>query len=730
MRGTIVKRTITKWTILCLFIMGMYITLRLPLLPVQNAGIDYDEGTYLLIARLINQGMHPYNSIFAVHPPLYYYTLAAWMRVFGDNYIVGRSLSLFLGFLSVIVAYLTGKELRGEKLGLSFALIMTLDPMTIKLNTLVLHESMIEFFTLLSLWVLIKYLKEKNVKFAYASLAIASLGSTAKFTIIPYLVAIYVFILFSQSNCLKEYLLRITNRILSADQGRIIAITYLLWAGIVVAVGILVPTTFVRIFTIIPGLHSINKLGQVYTAVLFLLFWLGITVYLLQISYVREIPSFLRELSKDMKSAVFLASIIIISKALVEIPLGVMASRDYIQQTYIDQSNRGFPFTGIFQFVHNVLTTLQSNNLDSSVYMLSTFLLVAVLLILRQLGEPTDIPKELWAFLLLNIIFYLVIIPIIPNIRMVYSMFILFYLMALYPLASQKKKQVGALILISIILLAVNVGIDINYPSGKLSISSTPHIREFRNDLGEYIQTKNLTGVYLSINPMDAYYLNLTVVPYMVDTFGLGYLKKQNIVKLTLKYHPDYIILDTWMFAIMDMSPALLNVYQPFFNYTIREGTLLFAESDNRGDVVELFKLGNKTSSLTVGSIDNTIQVYVNGNKIMTFIPSNGTTNLKITQVSEGIYSIRAMSSNKTYNGTLQLNEDTLKLNVPGMSWILKSMGVPINNGHPLFNGTTKRFKLYLPNTIIVVNGNSTIKNSNVKIHGKFNITMGYCSSS
>jgi len=42
-----------------------------------------------MIARLINQGYLPYRDIFAVHPPLFYYMLALWLRIFGDNYVVG-----------------------------------------------------------------------------------------------------------------------------------------------------------------------------------------------------------------------------------------------------------------------------------------------------------------------------------------------------------------------------------------------------------------------------------------------------------------------------------------------------------------------------------------------------------------------------------------------------------------------------------------------------------------
>ncbi|WP_297497914.1 glycosyltransferase family 39 protein, partial [Thermococcus sp.] len=83
----------------------------------MNEYFDYDEGTYLLIARFINHGILPYRDVIAVHPPFYYYLLALWMRIFGDSYVVGRSLSVVLGLAAVYVAYLTGRELRDWKLG-------------------------------------------------------------------------------------------------------------------------------------------------------------------------------------------------------------------------------------------------------------------------------------------------------------------------------------------------------------------------------------------------------------------------------------------------------------------------------------------------------------------------------------------------------------------------------------------------------------------------------------
>ncbi|WP_457752428.1 ArnT family glycosyltransferase [Thermococcus sp.] len=713
--------------LLLTFIAGIYFIVRIPLLPLQNAYFDYDEGTYLLIARLINHGFLPYRDIFAVHPPLYYYALAGWLRVFGDNYLVGRIFSLILGFFSVIVAYLTGRELKGKELGVAFALLISLDPMAVKLNTLVLHGSMIELFTLLSLWFLVKYLKRRELKFAYASLAIAAIGSAAKFTIIPYLIALYVFLLFEMSEGLKGYLLGATNRIITAEQGRIIVITYLLWSAIIVTIGILIPTTLVRILTIVPGLHGIDKLGQVYTSILFLFFWLFITVYLFRIRYVRELPQFFIELAKSMKYVIILLSIVLLSKAAIEIPLGIMVSPTYLQQTYIGQSGRGFLFIGIFWFIHSVIATLQANRPYGAAYLLPTFLMISFLLILKQLKESTKVPKELQAFLFLNLLCYLIITPIIPDVRLIYPMFLVLYLAALYPLASRKRKHVTAIVLISAVLITANVGIDINYPTGKLAIASTPHIQGFRDDLGGYIETQNLSGEYLSINPMDAYYLKLTTIPYLTDTFGLGYLGRENLLNLLKTYSPKYLIIDTWMIKIMRNSNVLYKVYHPIMKYAVTNATLLFSESNPVGECVELFETNRTTlQKWHLNSLKGDIELYYNDISLINMTPElNGTQySLEIKSLGNSTYLVKLRHHGKKFTGKLEIKNRSIILNIPRTVWNLEFDGVVMGVKNPIFNGNASNIRICTPRTCILARGNFKIKNAQIEAYGTIELTV------
>lgn len=702
-----------------------YVLLRVMIIGEMNAYLDYDEGTYLMFARFIQEGFLPYKDIFAVHPPLYYYALAGWMWAFGDSYIIGRMFSMFLGLLSIAVAYYTGKELKDWRLGMAFAFLLAIDPMAIKLNTLVIHGSMIEFFTLLSLWALIKYTKTGRLKFAYYSLIAASIGSTAKFTIIPFLVALYVLVLFSTSTELKQYLFRITNRIFTFEQGRVIAITYLLWSAIVVTIGVLVPVSIVRIIAIIPGVHGITKLGHIYSSVMFLFFWLGLTVYLLKIRYVSDILPFLRTLLKTTKTALALASLVIVSKALVELPLGLFVSPDYISQTYLEQSSRGFPFVGIFWFINNILTTLQSDKLDSAVYILPALLLTVAFLIARYFDNSATSSQSLKSFLFLNTLFYLVAIPIIPNIRMVYSFVLVFYLTVLYSLFSgiTDKKRLATIVFVFSLLFIADIGVAINYPRGKLAIPATPNIKEVRDDLGEYITSKKLTGTYLSINPIDAYYLNLTTIPYMVDTFGLGYLRGENLTELIRNSSPKYIIFDTWMFEITRKSNVLFEVYQPVLMYTIANGTLLFAESTPNGECVELFKISQKTVPWAVMSSNGTLEIYYNSTRALTLVPNISKQYfLEITNIEEGVYSIFIKNDTNVVGGTLLLNQTSVVLNSPNVTWKLSFSGIPLKDNEPLYWTNESRALLCTPKKCFYAVGTLEIRNGTVWIQNRVEI--------
>ena len=728
------KRVLNKRLILMyLMVIGMYFAFRLPLLTIQNEYFDYDEGTYLLIARLINHGVYPYRDIFAVHPPLYYYALAGWLRLFGDNYISGRVFSLTLGLLSVFLAYRIGKELKNEILGLSFSFLIALDPLAIKINTLVLHGSLIEFFTLASLFMLIKYLNTRKFKFAIGSIFIASIGSAAKFTILPYLVAIYIFLILYYSPKLREYLHSTTTKILSERQGYIITVTYLLWIVLIVVAVVLYPSSTSRRIFIVPGIHSISRIEQIYTAIVFIFFWLTVTIFVFRLRYLEKLKDFFRSIPAILKPAGILALTVVLAKATIEIPLGLLVSNQYIWQTYFGQNHRFFPFIGIFWMMHNVLSKLQSSYPESIVYLVPMFLLSAIFLLYKARNEHLKSSHALNSLFLLNIAAYLIVMPIIPDIRLIYPMVLVGYITLLYPLSESMKthkKGIGAIVLIIVLLSLINIGIDVHYKSGCLSIPSAKHTYELREDLGAFIHQHSLNGTYLSINPMNAYYLDLQVIPYMIDTFGLGYLMDKSLVNLTKTYKPNYIIFSTWMFSVMKRSTVLFEVYEPLFRYTLQNGTLLFAESTNNGEVIGLFNLEKTNTSFKIFTSSGKIMVILNTAEIVNITPYHEGTppeDIKINYSSKGRYTITAKIGDSIIHGWIQLGTNDLMISLPQTSLQMDFKGVVVKEGKPFLSGSTQYVTIYTPNSCFNVYGNITAQNSRISIENTIRISRcGY----
>ncbi|MBA2446436.1 MAG: glycosyltransferase family 39 protein [Chloroflexi bacterium] len=67
-----------------------------------------------------------------IHPPLYYWLLAAWAVPFGNGEIALRALSVVLGTASVWVVWRLGRALYGEAVGLVAAALLAISPLAVQ----------------------------------------------------------------------------------------------------------------------------------------------------------------------------------------------------------------------------------------------------------------------------------------------------------------------------------------------------------------------------------------------------------------------------------------------------------------------------------------------------------------------------------------------------------------------------------------------------------------------
>lgn len=652
----------------------VYLWSRLLFIRYLNEYVDYDEGTYLLMARLINQGHLLYRDIFAVHPPLYYYILAVWLRLFGDSYVVGRLLSVFIGGLAVVLAYFIGKELRNEKLGILFALLLVLDPTILRINRLVLHDTFIEFFVLFSMYYLVKYQKTRNVKYAYISLALAGIGSTVKFTIIPYVSALYLAILLMSLDSVSwGYVRSGIKTVLSTRQVFVVLTLYLILAASMVALRMAWPSWITRDIIVLLGIHPFSKVGHKYIGGFIVVSWALLNIYIFNCQYVGKLFYIFRDGLRNLKLATYLALAVLIPKGIIEFSLGYAVSPDYLYQTYLLQSSRYFSFAAVFELSSEIIHYFHVGPHELAHAFVPTFILLAFLLMLLLKGGSPKNDEAISFLFLMNSVMYLLLFPIIPNVRFLVPLFLTFYLFILDTIISSGNwlthKRLISGVVISVILLSMtNYGFLVNLPHGELNIAWGVHTTELREDTKLYL-TGNPCGMGYSINPMNTYYFNLHTVPWIVDSFGLLYMagfSPENLISTLIENNVNCVILSTWVYEITKRNSKLAMLYHPLERYLLVNGTPLFSESYSHGDFISVFLLGTEQRNLTVTSKNGMLVIFYNATEIMEVYPRVGDQNFNERATLQGdgeVYIVTWYSETGEHvEANLTLAEDYIRI--------------------------------------------------------------------
>jgi 4-amino-4-deoxy-L-arabinose transferase-like glycosyltransferase len=89
---------------------------------------DFDEGVYMMDARLIRAGYHLYSDIFSAHPPLFVQSIAWAFAVLGTSAQVARAVVVVYSTVGLLAAALIARELGGPLAGLSTAVLLAITP--------------------------------------------------------------------------------------------------------------------------------------------------------------------------------------------------------------------------------------------------------------------------------------------------------------------------------------------------------------------------------------------------------------------------------------------------------------------------------------------------------------------------------------------------------------------------------------------------------------------------
>ena len=99
-----------------------------------------------------------------IHPPLYYYLLHFWMRVFGNSEFAVRALSALLGTALVYLTYLLGRRLSNYRLGLVAAFLSAISPFQVYYSQETRMYILLAALSALSVYSFIKFLEAEAPK--------------------------------------------------------------------------------------------------------------------------------------------------------------------------------------------------------------------------------------------------------------------------------------------------------------------------------------------------------------------------------------------------------------------------------------------------------------------------------------------------------------------------------------------------------------------------------------
>jgi len=103
-------------------------------------------------------------SIGDFHPPIFYWFLDLWTKIFGSNVVVLRLSSVLFSLITIYFVYLIGKKIKNEKIGILAALFLTLNPLFVYYSQELRMYSMATMWLIIGLYYFVKIKSKKYLK--------------------------------------------------------------------------------------------------------------------------------------------------------------------------------------------------------------------------------------------------------------------------------------------------------------------------------------------------------------------------------------------------------------------------------------------------------------------------------------------------------------------------------------------------------------------------------------
>lgn len=156
--------------------------------------LESDQAVYSQAIFALTKGYVPYREMYLAHPPLYFYMAYPFVLLMPHLY----SLRLFNVILSMGTLYVIFRfcELSySRRVAVVASLIYAIYPFAIYTSKLVLVDNALSLFTTVSIFFLARYLSKRDLKDLALSGFFSGVSCMTKYTGIPVLIAVFIFIL-------------------------------------------------------------------------------------------------------------------------------------------------------------------------------------------------------------------------------------------------------------------------------------------------------------------------------------------------------------------------------------------------------------------------------------------------------------------------------------------------------------------------------------------------------
>jgi hypothetical protein len=145
----------------------------------------YDEGLYLMVARLVHSGYTLYEEVSHSQGPLFIYSIVSAFQLLGMSVAVGRFVIVLYAAIGLLAVALTARHLNGWASGLSAIVLLMLAPEFFRLSRAAMPDIPTSSMATLAIMLSLRYLRKGHRSWLLLAGFAFGLGSLFKLIIIP-----------------------------------------------------------------------------------------------------------------------------------------------------------------------------------------------------------------------------------------------------------------------------------------------------------------------------------------------------------------------------------------------------------------------------------------------------------------------------------------------------------------------------------------------------------------